>query len=81
MGMFDTVLVPCPKCGTESEFQSKGGECMLRTYKLDDCPSDVLSDVNRHSPNICEQCETKFEVELRNFKKEVYFTVGFTKEV
>lgn len=68
MGMYDSVNVPCPKCGNLSEFQSKGGDCLLRTYDLDNCPSDVLSDVNRHAPNQCEVCKTWFEV---NFEIKV----------
>jgi len=62
MGMFDTVMVPCPRCGREAEFQSKGGECLLREYGLETCPKDVLSDVNRHAPAKCESCGTLFEV-------------------
>jgi RNase P subunit RPR2 len=61
MGCYDTVIVPCPKCGTEAEFQSKGGDCLLRVYSLADCPEDVLSDVNRHAPYTCEKCGTIFE--------------------
>ena len=58
------VLVPCPKCGEESVFQSKSGPCILDEYNLSDCPSDVLSDVNRHAPNTCEKCGTAFYVEV-----------------
>ena len=66
MGCPDSVYVPCPKCGTESEFQSKGddgGAC--RGYKLADAPAAVLSDVNRHSPNQCEKCGIWFDVEAK----------------
>lgn len=62
MGCFDTVMVPCPICGAHSEFQSKGGDCLLRTYNLEDAPADVLSDVNRHAPNQCEKCGIWFQV-------------------
>lgn len=62
MGMYDSVMVPCPTCGELSEFQSKGGACLLRTYSLDEAPGDVLLDVNRHAPNTCENCSTTFEV-------------------
>ena len=64
MGMFDTVMVPCPECGTKSEFQSKGGDCILKEYELATCPPDVLRDVNRHAPNTCEECGTKFAVQI-----------------
>ena len=62
MGCFDIVMVPCPKCGAESQFQSKGGGCSLSAYSLAECPEDVMSDVNRHAPNTCRKCGTVFEV-------------------
>lgn len=61
MGLYDTVIVPCPTCGKEGEFQSKSGVCSLRTYKLADAPADVLLDVNRHAPYACG-CGTEYEV-------------------
>ena len=64
MGMFDTVMVDCPKCGAPVEAQSKGGECDLRTYTLETAPADVLSDVNRHAPHKCEACSTRFRVDI-----------------
>lgn len=64
MGVFDRVYIPCPKCGKESEFQSKGGDCILADYTLETAPVDVLLDVNRHSPNICENCGTKYDVKV-----------------
>jgi len=64
MGMFDSVMVPCPKCGEVSEFQSKGGDCILREYTLETAPADVLSDVNRHAPNTCGKCGTIFAVKV-----------------
>ena len=67
MGMYDTVIVPCPECGKKQAFQSKGGNCFLEEYNLENCPDDVLSDVNRHSPYTCE-CGTLFEVDLRTLK-------------
>ena len=64
MGMFDTVNIPCPKCQTPNEFQSKGGDCLLQTYTLENAPKDVLLDVNRHSPITCRECGTKYQVDL-----------------
>jgi hypothetical protein len=45
MGMFDTVFVPCPKCGEKTGFQSKAGLCQLANYTLGDAPADVLADI------------------------------------
>ncbi|WP_156829747.1 hypothetical protein [Methylovulum miyakonense] len=54
MGMFDSVYVPCPKCGELNEFQSKGGDCLLNEYTLENAPANVLLDINRHSPSLAE---------------------------
>lgn len=67
MGMYDTVIVPCPACGKDEFFQSKSGECILLNIDLKDCPDDILSDVNRHAPYTCE-CGTVFEVDLSQRK-------------
>lgn len=61
--MYDTVMVPCPNCGEESGFQSKSGDCVLGHYFLEDCPNDVLVNINRHSPCKCE-CGIYFEVDI-----------------
>ena len=63
MGCFDTVIVPCPKCGKEEQFQSKSGGCFLQEVDLSSCPNDILQDVNRHSPYLCE-CGIYFEVDI-----------------
>jgi hypothetical protein len=65
MGCYDTVLVPCPKCGEMEDFQSKGGDCFLAVYDLDKAPVEVLSDVNRHAPVTCEKCGTVFGVMIK----------------
>ena len=64
MGMFDTVMVPCPQCGTKNEFQSKGGECKLAVYDLEDVPVDVLSDANRY-PNSCSKCGIPYKIVIQ----------------
>jgi len=66
MGLFDSVMVRCPNCGVEGEFQSKGADCpYLKVYHLEknEVPNDVLLDINRHGPITCE-CGTKYQVEL-----------------
>ena len=63
MGMFDSVMVPCPNCGTTNEFQSKGGDCVLATYSLEDAPFNVLGDVNRW-PVSCRRCGAGYRVEV-----------------
>ena len=63
MGMYDSVMVKCPNCGEEHEFQTKSGNCFLGVYTLEDCPDDVIADVNRHSPYECD-CGEVFQVDI-----------------
>ena len=53
MGCYDEVRVYCPECKMEHWVQSKGGECLLRGFDLQECPEDVLTDINRHAPFEC----------------------------
>lgn len=39
--MFDSVFVPCPRCGATLEYQSKAGPCHLNSYTLVDAPVEV----------------------------------------
>lgn len=63
MGIYDTVMVPCPNCGELTEAQSKSGDCLLRVFDFDNCPEDVMLNVNRHAPFECFSCKTIFEVQ------------------
>jgi hypothetical protein len=64
MGCYDSVLLPCPKCGEIYEAQSKSGDCLLRVFDFDNTPSDVMLNVNRHAPFICLKYGTMFRVEF-----------------
>ena len=65
--MYDCVLVKCPVCGSIIDFQSKSGDCFLKEYTLENCPDDVMRDVNRHSPEECE-CGAVIEIDVKNRK-------------
>lgn len=47
MSCFDSVTVPCPRCGEVLEFQSKAGECQLVSYRLneDQIPPRIITDL------------------------------------
>ena len=45
MGMFDSVIIICD-CGEEVEFQSKAGECLLDTFKIDEVPPAIAVDLD-----------------------------------
>jgi hypothetical protein len=68
MGMFDSVMVPCPECGQRIQAQTKSGDCILAFYDFPEpgaahpAPNDVMYDVNRHAPYTCPDCNTIFGV-------------------
>lgn len=64
MGVYDSINIPCPKCGERQEAQSKSGDCILAIYEIENAPADVLADVNRHAPFTCATCGTVFEIKL-----------------
>lgn len=65
MGVYDTIVVVCPKCTEELYFQSKSGDCCLANYSLDKCPKDVLHDANRHAPIKCD-CGESYSIDIEN---------------
>ena len=67
MGCYDTIAIPCPKCGELYYAQSKSGDCLLKTYYFANTPPEVMSNVNRHAPFTCSDCGTMFRV---NFTPE-----------
>ncbi len=55
MGMFDSLIVQCPHCNNNVEFQSKAGECCLTDYNINDCPPNILGDLNDQF-EYCKNC-------------------------
>jgi hypothetical protein len=49
MGMFDSVYVTCPSCGDTVEFQSKAGECSLKSYSITSVPAEIASSLDGYS--------------------------------
>jgi transcription elongation factor Elf1 len=67
MGMFDSIIFDCPKCGKQIEAQSKGGVCLLECYGLYDVPVGVASDANKDAPFICEHCGSSWQFDTNNY--------------
>lgn len=55
MGMFDSVIGFCVKCGTEIEVQSKVGPCELECYPVMKVPAAIAADVD-NTAVICHKC-------------------------
>lgn len=65
MGCFDTVWVPCPRCGKKTGYQTKAGACALDHFDFADVPGHVWADI-ADTPNgkatICIGCGAHFKV-------------------
>lgn len=59
MGLFDSVMVPCPKCKKHVEFQSKAWECQMNVYTLETAPAEILTDI-MNDPEYCQSCGNWF---------------------
>ena len=55
MGCFDSLIVKCPQCKHDIEFQSKAGKCFLNDFSLEDCPTEILGDLHNQTET-CQNC-------------------------
>ena len=55
MGMYDTLVVNCPQCGSRVHFQSKAGECSLTEYSIFNVPAQIAVDCE-NDVEICPNC-------------------------
>ena len=62
MGVFDTVMVACPKCGYRKELQSKSGMCGMDRFELADAPPDVMGGILADGPYECPACKNAIEI-------------------
>lgn len=69
MGLFDRVWATCPQCGTQHEFQSKGGVCYMMDYQLETAPLEVLGDINKGFD--CEECGRTYVIQIFIISKVV----------
>ncbi len=63
MGMFDTINLICPHCGSPTGIQTKSGICQLNVWWLDDAPLNAVRGIQGQSE--CKGCGQKFHVGLQ----------------
>lgn len=61
MGCYNTIVIPCPECGTTHEFQTKSGSCGMKTYHISNVPLEDFAGIVGDSVE-CEKCGTVFGV-------------------
>ncbi len=64
MGMYDEIMLPCPKCGALTYEQSKGGGCNLDRYYYPNVPDKILGYIV-NEPQECDMCGCKFSVKAK----------------
>jgi hypothetical protein len=64
MGMFDSVLGPCPNCGNLLEFQSKAGDCELHKYPFDAVPPEIAKSLAGDFI-MCDKCRHEYALTPR----------------
>lgn len=62
MGMFDTVVFKCSRCGGRVELQSKAGDCILAEYSASEVPVAIAVDVQGESVK-CDGCGTRMSLQ------------------
>jgi hypothetical protein len=67
MGMFDTVLFKCPKCGKQLEEQSKAGECLLEDFSENRVPVVIALSIVGNDV-YCGDCKETFEVAYQAYE-------------
>lgn len=77
MGMFDSLVVECPNCRDEIEFQSKSGECMLTIYNKYNISPYVAIGMD-YDIIKCGKCKKNIQVEF-NIPKKVGVKLTITK--
>lgn len=78
MGCFDTLKVRCPACGTAIEFQSKAGDCRMRTYNRRNVPPEIAGALDGAIEE-CSKCERGVELFVTT-NVEVGFVGDFAEE-
>ena len=72
MGMFDSVVIVCPMCGCEVEFQSKAGKCELKRYDPESVPPEIAVDLNGAHESCCGECYTLTAPIINRVRMVVY---------
>jgi len=63
MGMYDSVCIRCPECGTEVEFQTKSGDCICARYTYDNVPANVAGGLDGEIEE-CPECGHMVQIKL-----------------
>ncbi len=61
MGLYDSVWMPCKKCGHEIDFQSKAGDCLMYDYKPTGIPYLIAREIHESGyVSRCRECGERF---------------------
>jgi transposase-like protein len=63
MSSFDTIIIKCPKCTNTIKYQSKVGDCMMKTYSIHKAPPIIQGELDGASFD-CEKCKYHFSIKV-----------------
>jgi hypothetical protein len=64
MGMFDTLIFNCQKCGKETDSQTKLGDCCLDSWRVGD--RTTIKDGSYMVKDACHECGNLATVVIKN---------------
>lgn len=56
MGSFDSIIVRCPECGADVEFQTKAGRCVMAVHSPEEVPTEIACDFRDGRTERCGSC-------------------------
>lgn len=63
MGLFDTIIFGCPKCGHVIEKQTKYGDCELKQISSKKVPVDIADQILEEKNFLtCDSCKSIWEI-------------------
>lgn len=68
MGMYDEVILACPKCSELTPFQSKRGAYTLERFHLNTAPLPLIADLHdegKRGDLICIHCGIKMKLNVQ----------------
>ena len=64
MSVYNSLIVPCPRCREPVEFQTHAGPYGMHTYNLDDAPAAVIVDIAEEPAQRCDECGLAFKITI-----------------
>lgn len=72
MSSFNTILIPCPKCGNNTPVQTKAGSCNMETKYVFMASLSELENIAA-DPIFCANCKIKLGIGVQYIVQILHF--------